>query len=92
MAEYPDHKTNLDALRRIEGQIRGIIRMIEEKRYCIDILTQVNSADAALMRVHDKVLEKHLHGCVANALKEKSDLKRQKSVDEILDLVKRSRK
>lgn len=92
MPEYPDHKDNLDALRRIEGQIRGIIRMIEERRYCIDILTQINSADAALMRVQDKILEKHLHGCVMNALKGKSDLERQKSVDEIFGLLKRFRK
>jgi DNA-binding FrmR family transcriptional regulator len=92
MAEYPDHKDNLDALHRIEGQMRGIMRMIEEGRYCIDILTQINSAQAALMRVHDKILEKHLNGCVTNALKGKSDLERQKKVNEIFDLLKRFRK
>ena len=92
MTEYPDHKENLDALRRVEGQIRGIMRMIEDKRYCIDILTQINSADAALLRVQDKILEKHLHGCVTNTLKGKSDLERRKTVSEIFDLLKRFRK
>ncbi len=92
MPEYPDHKDNLDALRRIEGQVRGIIRMIEERRYCVDILTQINSINAALFRVQDKILEKHLQGCVTNALKGKSDLERQKTVNEIFDLLKRFRK
>src|SRR5579863_2454583 len=54
-------------INRIEGQIRGIGRMIEEDRYCVDILTQVAAVQSALDALGLKLLEHHLHGCVANA-------------------------
>ena len=89
---HPDHKKNLDALRRIEGQIKGIQKMIEDQRYCVDILTQISAVSAALMRVQDKVLEGHLNGCVKSALEGQSDLDRQKKIDEIFVLLKKYRK
>ena len=55
-------------LKRIEGQIRGIARMIEDDRYCVDILTQVAAAQSALDALARKLLEHHLHGCVAHAI------------------------
>ena len=55
-------------LNRIEGQIRGIARMIEDDRYCIDILTQVAAVQSALDALARKLLEHHLHGCVAQAI------------------------
>lgn len=55
-------------INRIEGQIRGIGRMIEEDRYCVDILTQVAAVQSALDALGLKLLEHHLHGCVANAI------------------------
>ena len=55
-------------LNRIEGQIRGIARMIEEDRYCVDILTQVAAAQSALDALARKLLEHHLHGCVSKAI------------------------
>lgn len=91
MPDYPNNKDKLDALRRIEGQIRGIMRMIEEGRYCIDILTQISAVDAALIRVQDKILKRHLDGCVQSAIKGKSDLERQKKIDEIFNLLQRFR-
>jgi CsoR family transcriptional regulator, copper-sensing transcriptional repressor len=55
-------------LNRIEGQIRGIARMVEDDRYCVDILTQVAAAQSALDALARKLLEHHLHGCVAQAV------------------------
>lgn len=55
-------------LSRIEGQIRGIARMIEEDRYCVDILTQVAAVQSALDALARKLLEHHLHGCVSEAI------------------------
>ena len=56
-------------LNRIEGQVRGIGRMIAEDRYCIDILTQVSAVQSALDALALKLLEHHLHGCVKHAVK-----------------------
>jgi DNA-binding FrmR family transcriptional regulator len=55
-------------LNRIEGQVRGIARMIEEDRYCVDILTQVAAVQSALDALARKLLEHHLHGCVSQAI------------------------
>jgi CsoR family transcriptional regulator, copper-sensing transcriptional repressor len=55
-------------LHRIEGQIRGIGRMIEDDRYCVDILTQVSAVQSALDALARKLLEHHLHGCVTHAV------------------------
>jgi DNA-binding FrmR family transcriptional regulator len=66
---YTRHKAELTArLARIEGQVRGIARMIEDDRYCIDILTQLGAVDTAVEAVALKVLEKHVEHCVAGAL------------------------
>ena len=55
-------------LNRIEGQIRGIARMVEDDRYCVDILTQVSAVQSALDALARKLLEHHLHGCVTHAV------------------------
>jgi DNA-binding FrmR family transcriptional regulator len=62
-----DKKRYLDRLKRIEGQVRGISRMIEEEKYCIDILTQVSAATSALETVALGLLDDHLRHCVADA-------------------------
>ncbi len=55
-------------LNRVEGQIRGIGRMIDDDRYCVDVLTQVSAVQSALDALAIKLLEHHLHGCVAHAV------------------------
>jgi DNA-binding FrmR family transcriptional regulator len=66
---YTPHKDQLlKRLARIEGQVRGIAKMIEDDRYCIDILTQLGAVDTALEAVALKVLEEHVQHCVAGAL------------------------
>ncbi len=64
----PDKAQLLKRLARIEGQVRGIARMIEDDRYCIDVLTQLGAVDTALEAVALKVLEEHVQHCVAGAL------------------------
>jgi DNA-binding FrmR family transcriptional regulator len=68
-----DQASYLRRLRRIEGQVRGLQRMIEEDKYCIDILTQVAAATKALQSVAIGLLEEHLSYCVAQAIAEGGD-------------------
>ena len=63
-------KDLLDRLRRIEGQVRGLQRMIDEDQYCIDILTQVNSSTAALKAVGMGLLDDHVRHCVAESIEQ----------------------
>ena len=66
---YTDHKDAvLKRLRRVEGQVRGLQRMVEEDQYCIDILTQISAATSALRAVAVELLEDHLGHCVAHAI------------------------
>ncbi len=64
-----DKSTLEKRLNRIEGQVRGIARMIEDDRYCIDVLTQVSAVQSALDALALRILEQHLHGCVQHAVK-----------------------
>jgi len=92
MKKNPSHEDNLAALRRIEGQVRGIQRMIEDRKYCIDILTQIHAVKGALSRVEEKILEKHFKNCVAEAVKGASEKERQQKMDEILKLIHQARR
>lgn len=92
MRQPTTHQEQLVFLKRIEGQIRGVQKMIEDKRYCVDILTQLHSIVGAILRVEDKILRKHLQGCVVQALGGKSELEKQKKLDEIIDLINRFRR
>jgi DNA-binding FrmR family transcriptional regulator len=75
MYGYTDRKEDyLQRLRRIEGQVRGLQRMVEEDKYCIDILTQVSAATKALQSVALGLMEDHLAHCVAQAAAEGGDV------------------
>jgi CsoR family transcriptional regulator, copper-sensing transcriptional repressor len=76
-------------LARIEGQVRGISRMIEDDRYCIDILTQVAAVDTALEAVALKILEDHVQHCVAGALESGDPEQAHEKSRELLDAVQR---
>jgi len=71
---------------RIEGQVRGIAKMIEDDRYCIDVLTQVAAAQSALDAVGLELLEQHLHGCVQNAVQSGDGAR---AIDEALTVIRR---
>ena len=66
---HSPNKNVLMRLTRIEGQVRGVARMVEEDRYCIDILTQIQAVKAALRKVEEHVLKDHAAHCVAEAIK-----------------------
>nr|WP_285542148.1 metal-sensitive transcriptional regulator [Streptomyces lavendulae] len=76
---YSGHKDDvLKRLRRIEGQVRGLQRMVEEDTYCVDVLTQVGATAKALQSFGLAMLEDHLHSCVADAVAEGADAARDK--------------
>ncbi|MFO1081607.1 MAG: metal-sensitive transcriptional regulator [Reyranellaceae bacterium] len=80
-------KAQLARLGRIEGQVRGVARMIEEERYCIDVLTQIRAVRAALDKVEQAILGDHLQHCVAHAFHAGSERDRQVKIDELLELL-----
>ncbi len=92
MAQITIHDEQLEYLRKIEGQIKGIQKMIADKRYCVDIITQLHSVVGAVLRVEENIFQKHLEGCVINALKGKSEIEKQKKINEVLELISKFRK
>ena len=87
---YAPHKEQLlKRLARVEGQVRGISKMIEDDRYCIDILTQLGAADTALEAVALKVLEEHVQHCVAGALASGDQGDADQKIQELLEAVQR---
>ena len=86
MASYTKDLQKLQArLRRIEGQVRGVQRMLEEERYCVDVLTQLSSIVAATQKVGLIVLEDHIQGCVASAEQDEAAFK----IEEVMDVIER---
>ncbi|MCK4758926.1 MAG: metal-sensitive transcriptional regulator [Candidatus Aminicenantes bacterium] len=86
------HADELVPLRRIEGQIRGIQKMIEEKRYCIDILTQLSSVAGAIRRVEENILNRHLRGCVRESFTKGKKEDRSNKIDEVINVLQKFRK
>jgi DNA-binding FrmR family transcriptional regulator len=76
-------------LHRIEGQVRGVERMLEDDRYCIDVLTQLAAVDTALEAVALKILDEHVNHCVAGALASGDEAEAQAKATELLEAVHR---
>ncbi|MBV8538780.1 MAG: metal-sensitive transcriptional regulator [Alphaproteobacteria bacterium] len=74
-------------LRRIEGQVRGLVRMVEEDRYCIDVITQVQAVRAALKRVEEEVLRDHVAHCVEHAIQSGDSRAQRKKVAELMHVL-----
>ena len=84
----PQLKTaNLKRLRRIEGQVRGLQKMVEENRYCADIITQVASVQEALRGVARNLMRNHLHHCAAKALRSGKKAESEAMFDELLETI-----
>ena len=79
----------LGRLRRIEGQVQGLQRMIDGEAYCVDILLQISAVQGALEQVQKLVLGRHIESCVAEALRSGSKGDRQRKIDELLDVFSR---
>lgn len=86
------HLEEIVLLKRIEGQIRGIQKMIEEKRYCIDILTQLTSVAGAVRRVEENILRRHLRGCVHESFSRGSKQDRVNKIEEIINVLQKFRR
>lgn len=83
---HPSHHEDLVRLRRIKGQIEGVERMIEENRYCMDIVGQIRSIMAALRSTEGLVMERHLRHCVTDAINAKDERVTEEKISELLTL------
>ena len=79
----------LNRLNRIEGQVRGVVRMVEDDRYCIDVLTQVQAVRAALVRVETEMLKEHLGHCIEGAIVSGDKAEQRRKAAELIQLLER---
>ena len=87
-----DHDPKLIArLSRIEGQVRGISKMVADERYCIDILTQLQAVRAALAKVESAILQDHLGKCIEGAITSGDTADQRAKVNELIELLERKR-
>ena len=77
-------------LNRIEGQVRGLSRMVEEDRYCIDVITQISAVRAALRRAEEEILRDHVNHCVEHAIASGDKTDQRNKITEIIDVLGRS--
>lgn len=87
--QHPDHSNTLPNLNRIGGQIEGIKKMIEERRYCPDILVQLRAVRSAISSIEANMLETHLSACVKDAFNSENEKEITKKIAELKDLFKR---
>jgi DNA-binding FrmR family transcriptional regulator len=87
-----DSNNTLRRLKTIEGHLRGVIRMVEQDAYCIDVIRQIQAVDAALNKVSTQILENHLNSCVINAIKGDDPGEREKVLKEITEVFEMSAK
>jgi CsoR family transcriptional regulator, copper-sensing transcriptional repressor len=80
----------LKRLSRIEGQVGGLFRMVEEDRYCIDVVTQISAVRAALRRAEEEILRDHVGHCVEHAIASGNKAEQRKKISEIIDVLGRA--
>jgi CsoR family transcriptional regulator, copper-sensing transcriptional repressor len=84
-------KASLARLGRLEGQVRGVARMIEDERYCIDVITQVQAIKAALNRVEEEILKDHVAHCVEHAIQSGDAEEQRAKINELMAVMSRAR-
>lgn len=84
-------KVCLTRLKRIEGQVRGLIKMIDDDRYCIDVITQVQAVTAALRKVEGEILKDHVSHCVEHALVSGDKKAQRDKIEELVEVLSRTR-
>lgn len=87
-----ENENTLRRLKTIEGHLRGVIRMVEEDTYCIDVIRQIQAIDAALNKVSTQILENHLNSCVITAIKGNNPKERERVLKEISEVFAMSAK
>jgi CsoR family transcriptional regulator, copper-sensing transcriptional repressor len=80
------NEETIKRLRNVEGHLRGVIRMMEEDAYCIDVIRQVQAVNAALNKINARILEDHLNSCVTTAIRGEDPLERERVLNEITDV------
>ena len=88
--DHHDKPKLLGRLNRIEGQVRGLARMVEADRYCIDIVTQIAAVRAALRRVEEEVLRDHITHCVEHAIVSGNAAEQRRKIAELMDVLSRT--
>ncbi|MNK07869.1 Copper-sensing transcriptional repressor CsoR [compost metagenome] len=86
---HPDHGIHKKRLSRIKGQLEGIEKMIDDRRYCTDIVIQLRAAASALRSLENQILETHIEGCVKTAVASKNKDEAAKKIDEIMELIRK---
>lgn len=87
-----DRKALVSRLNRIAGQVGGVARMIDDGRYCIDVLTQIQAARSALAKVESQVLKDHAATCVAEAIASGDEAEQRAKFNELIELMERQRR
>lgn len=82
-------KKALTALKRVEGQVRGVAKMVEDGRYCIDVVTQIEAARAALARIEADLLRQHMAHCVKSAMASPDPAAQERVIEELIGVFKR---
>ncbi len=85
-------RTKINRLRRIEGQVRGVSQMIEDGRYCIDVLAQIQAIKSAIAKVESEVLKDHAASCVASAIASGDEAEQRNKFNELIELLERLRR
>ena len=86
MPKFPKHHDLLPRLRRIEGQVRGITRMVEQRRYCIDVIQQLTAARKALDQVSLTIMKGHINTCVSDSIQRRDGAQK---INELMDTINR---
>lgn len=87
ISAHPDHAGDLSKLHRVQGQLNGVEKMINDGRYCPDILTQIRAAHSALRNIEASILRRHLDHCVRLAFRSKNKKVMDEKIDEVARLV-----
>lgn len=87
--QHPSHHGQLSHLNRVSGQVEGIKKMIEEGRYCAEILNQLRAIRSAIKSIELRILDAHLSSCVTDACLSQNQEEQRKKIDEIRELIKR---
>lgn len=87
--KHAKHATQVVRLKRIHGQVAGLIRMVEEERYCVEILTQLRAVGSALGKVAEQILREHVEHCVGDAVRSGKSAAAREKLDELFDVLSR---
>ena len=86
---HPDHKKNLPRINRVIGQLEGIKKMIDKKRYCPDIMVQLKAVSSAVKSVETQILKTHLEHCIKDVFYQNNKLDQKDKINELLNLFKK---